>query len=424
MSSIKAAVKILAPAYLGTVLEWYDFSIFAFFSPIMSERFFPADNPWASWISVYAVFAVGFLIRPLGAAVFGHYGDRIGRKRVLVLSMLAISLSTIAIGLLPTWQQIGLMAPVLLVICRLIQGFCVGGETTGAAAYVLESLPERSRGVLGSMMWSAVGTGMLLSSLVTSIMTQCMSPADLSAWAWRLPFLFGIVSGLLGYYFRRQLPEAALFTRIKNEGQLNEESTLQVIRHNKKSIGILTGLYALSAMITYLVFVFMPFYASNVMGIPMNTASLVTTVAIAVVTFTIPFAGMLSDRIGRKPCLCAGAVGFLIFAWPSYALLASKGSLASLITVEAIFVLLAFLYQGTLTTAAQELVQTPVRYTITAIGYNVSYAIFGGTAPFAVTWLTNLTQSQSIPGLYLMSGSILALIALSQMKETANTALE
>lgn len=418
MTNIKKSLKILVPAYMGTVLEWYDFSIFAFFSPIMSERFFPSDNPWASWISVYAVFAVGFLVRPLGAAVFGHYGDRIGRKRVLVLSMIAISLSTVAMGLLPTYQSIGILAPVFLVLLRLIQGFCVGGETTGAAAYVLESLPKQSRGMLGSVMWSAVGTGMLLSSLVTTIMTQCLSQDDLSHFGWRIPFLFGVISGLVGYYFRRQLPEAALFTQIESRGKLSKESTLAVIRHNKKPISIIMGLYALSAMITYLVFVFMPFYASNIMGIPLGTASLVTTIAIAVVTFTIPFAGLLSDRIGRKPCLYTGAAGFLILAWPMYALMANQRSLGSLVFVETIFVVLAFLYQGALTTAAQEITQTPVRYTVTAIGYNVSYAIFGGTTPFVVTWLSSLTQSKSIPGLYLMCGSILAIMAIREMKET------
>jgi len=421
--SHKNTLKILTPACMGTILEWYDFSIFAYFSPIMSERFFPSDDPWASWISIYAVFAVGFLVRPLGAAVFGHYGDRIGRKRVLVWSMLAISLSTVAIGLLPTWQSIGIWAPIFLVLLRLIQGFCVGGETTGAAAYVLESLPKHARGMLGSIMWSAVGIGMLSSSLVTTILTLSLSHEDLIHFGWRIPFLFGIASGLLGYYFRRKLPEAALFSQAQNNGQLKRESMAKVVYQNRRYISILSGLYALSAMITYLVFVFMPFYATNVMGIASGTANLITTISIAIVTFALPFAGMLSDRIGRKPCLYMGAGGFFLLAWPLYVLMAHQASLASLITAEAVFVVLAFLYQGSLTTAAQELTQTPVRYTVTAIGYNVSYAIFAGTTPFVVTWLSHLTQNKSIPGLYLMFGSLLAIAALSQMKETARLEL-
>lgn len=202
--------------FIGTVLEWYDFSIFMFFVPLFSELFFPNANKIASYLSMYAVFAISFFVRPLGAAIFGFFGDHLGRKKVLVFSMNLISIATLAMGLLPTYQTIGVFAPILLVFFRLIQGFCVGGETTGAASFIIESFPKRYRGVLGSFMWSAVGVGMLLGSFVTTLTIKSMTHDTLIEIGWRLPFLLGVITALVGYYFRKKIPETTLFSSIQN----------------------------------------------------------------------------------------------------------------------------------------------------------------------------------------------------------------
>ena len=404
--------------FIGTVLEWYDFSIFMFFVPVFSELFFPNANKIASYLSMYAVFAISFFVRPLGAAIFGYFGDHLGRKKVLVFSMNLISISTLAMGLLPTYQTIGVLAPVLLVFFRLLQGFCVGGETTGAASFIIESFPERYRGVLGSFMWSAVGVGMLLGSFITTLIIKSMTHDTLIEIGWRLPFLFGVITGVVGYYFRKKIPETALFSSIQNKGQITKLSTVAVIKENRKSLLIIMGLYALSSMITYLVFVFMPVYASSVLNIPLGTAGTVTTIAIGCVTFCVPLAGLLSDRIGRKPCLYIGSIGFFLLSYPLYLFMSNDKSMFSFIFSEIIFVLIATVYQGTLTAAVQEMPRTTVRYTVTSLGYNVSYAVFGGTAPFVVTYLSNLFGSKSIPGLYLSMAGIVAIIAIFNMKET------
>lgn len=419
----KQIASVLIPSFMGTLLEWYDFSIFAYFSPIISDLFFPYNNKWASLLSVYAVFALGFIVRPLGALLFGRIGDRLGRKKALMLSMSAICASTVGMGLLPTFEQIGLLAPVCLLLLRLVQGLCIGGETTGAAAFVLESLSKGSRGMLGSLIWSAVGAGMLLSSLASTLTSQLLTHDEIINFGWRLPFLFGLFTGIAGYYFRRKLPESALFSQIQKEGLLNKGSLWSLINQNRKTVFTIMGLYALSAMITYLIFVFMPFYAFKVMNISMRNAGIVSTIAITVVTFFLPLAGRLSDRLGRKPCLYLGASGFLLSSWPLYHMMTSYPTLSSLVIAESLFVLFAFFYQGALTTASLELSQTPVRYSVNAIGYNVSYALFGGTTPFIVTWLSGLTQYQAIPGLYLTFGSLLALLAIRFMKETADQPL-
>lgn len=404
--------------FIGTVLEWYDFSIFMFFVPVFSELFFPNSNKIASYLSMYAVFAISFFIRPLGAAIFGYFGDHLGRKKVLVLSMNLISISTLAMGLLPTYQTIGILAPILLVFFRLIQGFCVGGETTGAASFIIESFPKRYRGVLGSFMWSAVGVGMLLGSFITTLTIKSMTHATLIEVGWRLPFLLGMVTGVVGYYFRKKIPETALFSSLQNRGKITKLSTIAVIKENRKSLLIIIGLYAPSSMITYLVFVFMPAYASSVLNIPFGSAGMITTIAIGCVTFLVPFAGLLSDHIGRKPCLFIGSIGFFLLSYPLYLFMLSDKSMFSFVFSEIIFVLMATIYQGTLTAAVQEMPRTSVRYTITSLGYNVSYALFGGTAPFVVTYLSNLFGSKSISGLYLSMAGIVAIIAIFNMKET------
>jgi len=422
----KSPAKLTAifSTFIGTVLEWYDFSIFMFFVPIFAELFFPQSNKIAAYLSMYAIFAISFFVRPLGAAVFGYFGDRLGRKKVLVFSMNLISLSTLAMGLLPTYESIGVFAPILLVFFRILQGFCVGGETTGAASFIIESFPEKKRGLLGSFMWSAVGVGMLLGSLVTSLTIKLMPHDVLYAIGWRLPFVFGMVTGIVGYYFRRKIPEAALFSSIKEKGEVTNLSTIEVIKSNNISLLIIIGLYALSSVITYLVFVFMPVYASSVLGISLGSANVITTIAIASVTFFVPLAGLISDRIGRKPCLYMGSIGFVVFSCPLYFFMASSKSMFSFVLSEIIFVLMATIYQGALTSATQEIPLTTVRYTVTSFGYNVSYALFGGTAPFVITYLSSLLGSNVIPGIYLSIIGVLSFLAVFNMKETYKKVLD
>lgn len=403
--------RLITASSLGTILEWYDFSLFAFFTPVFAHLFFPHENRLTSLMLTYVIFAVGFLVRPLGAVLFGHLGDRIGRSHTLVLTILLMSFSTFCMGLLPTYYQIGLWAPLLLILLRLCQGLSAGGESTGAVLCVLESIPQKNRGFISATVWAMTGIGMLLGSAVGSLAMQFSEVQ----YAWRFPFLLGIVTGIVGYFVRRRIPESTLFTAAQHNDTLHRFPLLNVIKDYRRELLITIGMYILSAMITYLIFVFMPTYAAQVIGMPLSTISLISTGGLLLVTLLVPFGGFLSDKWGRKTSLCIGALGFLFLSYPLFELI-SYGIISYYIIALSCFVLLAANFQGALPPAVFEMLPLSVRYSVAAIGYNISYSIFGGTAPLLASYLVKVTGDKAAPGYYLVFGALIALIAASQLR--------
>ena len=420
---MKKKIKLIAPIFIGTILEWYDFSIFVFLAPIMAHIFFPAAHKVVSILLTYAVFAVGFVIRPLGALFFGQYADRYGRKKSMLLSMTIITLATMCMGLLPTYEQIGMYSSLLMIALRLIQGFCIGGESSGSALYIMEMYPHKNRGLLCSFMWSAAGFGMLLGSLISTLLFNQFTQEQLHASLWRLPFMFSFFTGIVALYFRNNIAETYLFELSKKTAQSLNKRTHQVLLEHKKTILNIALLYGLSAIITYIIFVFMPFYMNQTNGIDLKISTLITTIALATVSFLVPLSGFLSDKLGRKTCLYMGAIGFLVFSIPLYYYMSIARTTLSFIISDAIFVLLAILYQGSITATVQESSSTEVRFTITSFAYNISYGLFGGTAPLVVAWLAKETHLNFIPGMYLTFFSFLALCAIYQLKETYKTTI-
>lgn len=421
---MKNKFKVITPIFIGTMFEWYDFSIFVFLAPIMASVFFPASNKIISILFTYAVFAVGFIIRPLGALFFGQYADRYGRKKSMLLSMLIITITTMLMGLLPTYEKIGITSSIFMILLRLIQGFCIGGESSGSALYAIEMYPDKNRGLICSFMWSAVGFGMLLGSLITSIMFYNFSQEQLSTEIWRIPYIFSFFTGVAALYFRKNISETYLFQLNKNNSQTFKQRTHQVILDNKKTILNITLLYGLSSIITYIIFVFMPFYMNQTNGIDLKLSTFINTTALALVTFFVPFSGAASDKFGRKKCLYIGSLGFLIFSIPLYYYMSIEKTIFSFIVSDSIFVLLAILYQGAITATVQESTYTNVRFTLTSFGYNISYGLFGGTAPLIVSWLSKETNVKIIPGAYLTFFSFLALFAIYKIKETYKVSIK
>ncbi|HDV5785713.1 TPA: MFS transporter [Legionella pneumophila] len=421
---MKNKIKLIIPVYLGTLLEWYDFSIFVFFAPILSNLFFPSSSRVISTLMTYVVFAIGFVARPLGAVAFGQYADNHGRKNSMLLSMAIITVSTTLIGLLPTYETIGVFAALGMTLLRLIQGFCVGGESSGSATYMIEMFPLKNRGVLASFMWSSVGFGMLLGSGVTTLMFNMYTNEQLNAGFWRIPFLLSLLTGFVGLYFRQKISETNLYKNYKNGEEFRKLSASQNILENKQKIFSIITLYGLSSIITYLLFVFMPVYMSQYNDIDVKTTSTITTIALGSVTLFVPLSGYISDVVGRKFCLYAGAVGFFLFSIPLYFYMHVEKTILSFILSDSIFVLLAILYQGALTAAVQETAQTSNRFTLTSVGYNISYGLFGGTAPLIVSFLSEISGIEIIPGIYLTFFAFLALIAVFRMKETYEVQLE
>lgn len=414
----------MLPLYLGTLLEWYDFSIFAFLAPVLSNLFFPAENQAISVMMTYAIFAIGFIVRPLGGVFFGKYADDEGRKKSLLLSMMIMTFATISIGLLPTYESVGISASIAMIILRLIQGFSVGGESSGSSTYVIEMYPKKYRGLLSAIMWSAVGMGMLLGAALSTLIFQLFSMDELMRGYWRIPFLISILTGIIGYYFRRKIPETYLFQAHQCNPERVKKKALIVVKENKRPIVTIILLYGLSAIITYVLFVYMPVYMSQHNNIPLKTASSITTVALSIVTLLIPFSGYISDLLGRKFCLYVGAIGWMILSIPLYRYMNAEKTILSYILSEGIFVILAIIYQGALTAAVQEMIQTKHRFTITSVGYNVSYGLIGGTAPLMIAWLSEISALHIMPGIYLAFFACLAISGVYRMEETYNAQLQ
>jgi MHS family proline/betaine transporter-like MFS transporter len=405
--------QIITASSIGTMLEWYDFSLFAFLTPLLATKFFPMENELGSLMLTYAVFAIGFLVRPIGAAIFGHFGDKFGRKKTLVFSILLMSIPTFVMGLLPTYQQIGMFAPILLIFLRICQGLSAGGESTGALLFVMESNAYRYRGFIGALLWAVISVGMLLGSFAAMLVMQHPE----YTWLWRVPFLLGLLTGLVGYFLRKHTPESPMFKELVEKGQVVKFPLKEIFLHYKKQILVIMGIYVLSAMITYLIFIFMPAYASTIIGLSVSDTTLISTLALAGVTLLVPISGYLSDLYGRKKMLFGAACGFVLFSYPLYLLIAT-GNLTNFIIAQAFFVLLASCFQGPINALVVEQLPISVRYSAMAIGYNFSYALFGGTAPLVATYMVTVTNLPSIPGLYLMLGAALALIGVSKMRET------
>lgn len=405
--------KIIAASAIGTILEWYDFTLFAFLTPIIAANFFPKQNAFASLMLTYAVFAIGFFVRPLGAMLFGHIGDTFGRKRALTLSIILMAFATFLMGLLPTYQAIGLAAPTLLIMLRILQGLSAGGESSGAVLFSLEAHDWRYRGLLAAILWGIVGVGMLCGSFAASIVTAHTN----ISWAWRVPFLFGLVTGVVGYLVRAYAPESSQFQKVIHTNSIEKFPLLTSLRHYKIAILRIIGLHALSAMVGYLVFVFMSAYASTVLGLPLAKTTLISTFALAGSTFLVPIGGFLSDKFGRKVMLRYSAIGFFLLSYPLFKFIA-QGSLTHLAIAESIFVLLTIGFQGAISVSAYEMLPTNVRYSALALGYNIAYSLFGGTAPMMATYLVHLSGNKAAPGLYLMFGALLAILATNKMRET------
>ncbi len=411
--SRKLSLRIMGASAIGTLLEWYDFSLFAFLTPLLATLFFPKEDTFTALMFTYTIFAIGFLVRPLGAIIFGHLGDRIGRKKTLVISILLMSIATFLMGVLPTYDTLGIWAPILLIILRICQGLSVGGESTGAVLFVIETNHYQRRGFVCSTLWAVIGVGMLLGSLASTIVSHY--PA--TSYAWRVPFLLGIFTGIIGYVVRKRIPEPLLFQEILDQGRIAHFPLWEGIKKYKKEMFIIIGLYLLSAMITYLNFIFMPAYAADIIGMALADTTLVSTIALAAMTLLVPIGGYLSDVFGRKPCLILATSCFIVASYPLYHLIAT-GVFHYFIVAEIILVLFSALFQGTVTAAVIEQLPTSVRYSVMAVGYSISYSLFGGTAPLVAGYLATLTGNVAAPGWYLTAGACIALLAAIKMRET------
>ncbi|MFV0129720.1 glycine betaine/L-proline transporter ProP [Streptomyces sp. HMX112] len=430
-AEVRRAVKA---ASLGNAMEWFDFGVYSYLAVTLGHVFFPSGNETAQLLSSFATFAVAFLVRPLGGMVFGPMGDRIGRKKVLALTMIMMAVGTFAIGLIPSYASIGFWAPALLILFRLVQGFSTGGEYGGASTFIAEYAPDKRRGFYGSFLESGTLAGYIGAAGLVTALTAYLGSSTMEDWGWRLPFLVAGPLGLVGLYLRLRLDETPAFQKLAAQGASAgasqagaADSTAQgglgtIFRRHWPALILCVALVAAYNITDYMVLSYLPTYLSDELGYSATHGLLILLGVMVLLLLIVNRVGDLSDRFGRKPLLMTGMLGFLLLSAPAFWLIGRDGVLA--VTAGMLMLGLSLVcLLGTMSAALPALFPTQVRYGSLSVGYNVSTSLFGGTTPLVITALISVTGSNMMPAYYAMAAALVGVIAVACMKETARRPL-
>ncbi|MCV7318203.1 MFS transporter [Mycolicibacterium confluentis] len=414
--------RVIAGASIGNAVEWFDFAIYGFLATYIAANFFPAGNDTAALLNTFAIFAAAFFTRPLGGFVFGPLGDRIGRHKVLALVILLMSAATLAIGLLPTYTSIGIAAPLLLLLMRCLQGFSAGGEYGGGAVYLAEYADDAHRGrTITFMVWSGV-VGFLLGSVTVTLLQALLPAAAMDSYGWRIPFLIAGPLGLVGLYIRLRLDDTPEFKELSETDNVAKSPLRESVTTSWRRILQVIGLFIVFNVGYYVVFTYLPTYFIKTLKFSKTDAFISITVACVVAIILILPLAALSDRIGRRPLLIAGSVGFVVFAYPLFLLL-NSGSLPAAIAAHIGLAVIECCYISAAVSAGVELFATRVRYSGFAVGYNLCVAVFGGTTPYVVTWLTTSTENAISPAYYVIAAAVISLLTVLTLRESAGRPL-
>ncbi|MFC7340858.1 MFS transporter [Saccharopolyspora griseoalba] len=414
--------RAVGAAAIGNCTEWYDFGVYAYIASYVGHQFFPGP---LETISAFGAFALSFLLRPLGSLFFGPLGDRIGRQKVLAVTILLMSGSTFLIGLLPTYSTIGIFAPMLLLLLRMLQGFSTGGEYGGAATYIAEFAPNRKRGFWGS--WLEFGTlvGFGLGALVPTLLILGLSTEQMETWGWRIPFLVAGPLGIVGLYLRSKLEDTPAFKALEHEHKVAKSPLRDMVRDWWRELLILMGIVILINVANYTILTYMETYLGNTLQVPEGQeyqllVPLLLTVAFMLILITP--VGRLSDRVGRKPVFLSAAICFLVLPLPAFWLI-GQGSMLTIVLGLGLLAIGHVQLIGPLAATLPAMFPTKVRYAAFCIGYNLSTAIFGGTAPLINDSVVSSTGNTYFPAFYLMGAALIALVPIMLMKETAKQPL-
>ncbi|WP_422745216.1 MFS transporter [Mycobacterium sp. WMMD1722] len=415
--------RAIAASAIGNATEWFDYGIYAYGVTYISAAIFPGDTQNATLLALLT-FAVSFLVRPLGGFVWGPLGDRIGRKHVLAITIVLMAAATFCVGLIPSYASIGFWAPVLLTLLRMVQGFSTGGEYGGAATFMAEYSPSRRRGLLGSFLEFGTLAGFCAGASLMLMFSLVLSEGQMQEWGWRLPFLIAAPLGLIGFYLRSRLNESPVFEELEHSDE--QPSSIgaglrNLLTEYRGPILRLGGLVVALNVVNYTLLSYMPTYLETSIGLSTDMSLIVPIIGQLAMMVVLPFAGLLSDRVGRKPLWWVSLTGLFVAVVPMFMLM-STGPVGALIG----FAVLGLLYVPQLATISATfpaLFPTHVRYAGFAIAYNVSTSIFGGTAPAANEWLVGQTGNNLWPAFYMMAACVVGAIALRRMPETARCPL-
>ncbi|MGW4436903.1 MFS transporter [Streptomyces sp. NPDC004596] len=420
--------RAVGASALGNCMEWFDFGVYSYLAATIGKVFFPGASPAAQVISSFATFAAAFVVRPLGGLVFGPLGDRIGRQKVLATTMIMMAVGTFAIGIIPGYATIGIAAPVLLLLARMVQGFSTGGEYGGATTFVAEYSPDRRRGFLSS--WLDFGTfvGYALGSALVTALNLMLTDAQMLSWGWRVPFLIAGPLGVIGLYMRLKLEESPAFQQQldEHEKSLAQESAggefKEIVKKHWPALLICMGLVLLYNVTNYMVTGYLPTYQTETLHRSSGSADVLVLIGMVWIVLLITFLGRLSDRVGRRPLYAVAAAAMIVLAVPAFLLIKAAGTWQPILGVLLLSTLLACFAAPSAATLPA-LFPTAVRYAAMGIGFNFAVAAFGGTTPLVTAALVGATGDDLMPAYYLMLAGAIGLLTVKFLPESAQVPL-
>lgn len=413
----KALRKSIIAGSIGVFVHWFDWAIYAYLSATIAQVFFPEQSGAAGIMAVFGVLALSFAVRPIGALIFGHFGDKVGRTKTLTIVILAMAAGTLMVGIIPGYLTIGVWAPILLVIARIIQGLAAGGEYGSAAAFMAEYSPVKHRGF--GVSWIEVGSllGFLAAALVVYILSISISEESLVNWGWRLPFILSAPLGVIGFYIRLHIEDTPEFQSLEEMDSVASSPIKDVLLHSGKETVQAGIIEAMMNVTFYVVLVYLLVYQESMLGWSASKAALLSSVASIVAIIIVPLAGAWSDKIGRRPLLIGAAVSLILLSYPLFLIMGMNTTWAGTVSTVGLGVILAVIL-GVHAVTCAELFPTRTRQSGMSISYQAGTALFAGTAPYVITWLIAETGNLFIPAYYLIGMGIIGLIVILRIPET------
>lgn len=421
--------RAVGAAALGNAMEWFDFGVYGYLAVTLGHVFFPGSSPTAQVIATFATFTVAFLVRPIGGLVFGPLGDRFGRQKVLAATMIMMAAGTFAIGLIPSYATIGIGAPILLLLARLLQGFSTGGEYGGAATFIAEYSTDARRGQMGS--WLEFGTlgGYIAGAAVVTTLTALLTSAQMLEWGWRVPFLVAGPLGLLGLYMRMKLEETPAFKAhaeameaMEAAGESSRISLRELISVHGPQLLKCIGLVLVFNVTDYMLLTYMPSYLTVTMGYSEAKGLLLILIVMLVMMPLNVVGGFFSDKLGRRPMIIGACVAMFLLAVPCMMLVGSGNDWLIFLGLMGLGIALVC-FTSTMPSTLPALFYTPVRYSALSLAFNVSVSLFGGTTPLVTAWLVERTGDPLVPAYYLMGAAVIGIVTMLFVRETAGMPL-
>jgi MHS family proline/betaine transporter-like MFS transporter len=401
--------KSIISSSIGNTIEWYEYTLYAYFASVISELFFPVDNPYISMIMTFATFTVGLAARPIGGIIFGYIGDRQSRKKMPMITMLLMSIPTMCIGMLPTYEQIGIAAPIILIILRILQGIALGGEFGASCVYLYESAPANQRGFFGATALTGVGTGLVLSSCTIFILESLVPKETIIAYAWRIPFFISVIGALLSFYMRKTLVETQDFVNARQNSELIANPFGEMLKNHKITLFKLFAIFLTTQVSFFIVFIFGKTMMINFLNYSNQTAGKFNLFTVISYTISTIFVGYLANKINKKYIIIFGTFGILIAAYPFILSLQTGGS-SVILFMSVLLGMLIGITESTLNPLVAESFPTNIRATSVAFCWNFTSVAFGGISPIIAMWLINTFGKVEIVAYYLMTACTLTLI--------------